>query len=224
MKTITKHNLCKGRCLVFQLTVCLTLIAFTSCKGMKSNPQNNPSSDVNASVATENTKEKHTLFEKEGRTIFLERDSGFTLCYATTNGTTQAITLPEFGSEGALGMVGFVSPDEKFVYVAADMAPQSNGWITRFHLYQIEIHSINIKHVDDCAAIHFDNNGFRIAKAEQMNPEVHGTANEIWMLRDVYYNFSGQKIRKSEEEYTYDDLIKAYGDNLVNADGFPYSR
>ena len=189
MKTITKHNLCKGRCLVFQLTVCLTLIAFTSCKGMKSNPQNNPSSDVNASVATENTKEKHTLFEKEGRT-----------------------------------MVGFVSPDEKFVYAAADMAPQSNGWITRFHLYQIEIHSLNIKHVDDCAAIHFDNNGFRIAKAEQMNPEVHGTANEIWMLRDVYYNFSGQKIRKSEEEYTYDDLIKAYGDNLVNADGFPYSR
>ena len=57
-----------------------------------------------------------------------------------------------------------------------------------------------------------------------MNPEVHGTANEIWMLRDVYYNFSGQKIRKSEEEHTYDDLIKAYGDNLVNADGFPYSR
>jgi len=101
-----------------------------------------------------------------------------------------------------------------------DLVPNSDGWTVRYHLYRIDTQTLETKHIGDFAAIHFEDDGFKAATARLTNPDAKCTADEVFAIRDNYYNYDGTLIRKGEKEYQYTDMLKQYGDSLVNTERY----
>lgn len=151
------------------------------------------------------------------RGIHLEKEDGAVYCYADTQ---RVVFNDDYLDYGAFAMMLY--PKDRYVYVAGDIMPNSNGWTVRYHLYRLDSLTFETKHIGDFAAIHFEEDGFKAATTRLTNPDATCTAEEIYAIHDVYFNNEGQKIRESKEEYRYDEMERIYGDSLVNADGYPY--
>ena len=148
-------------------------------------------------------------------TIHLEKDSGLVYCYADSQ---RVVFNNDYMDGGAWAMMLY-SKDSS-VYVIGDLVPNSDGWTVRYQLYKVDCQTLETKHIGDFAAIQFEDNGFRAATTRLTNPDATCTADEVFAIQDNYYNYDGTLIRKGENEYPYDDMIKEYGDTLVNANGF----
>ena len=122
--------------------------------------------------------------------------------------------------DGAMAMLLYQQGN--YAYVVGDIVPNSNGWTVRYHLYRVDTKTLKTKHIGNFAAIHFEDNGFRAATTRQINPDATCTAEEVFLMRDNFYNYDGTLIRKGEKEYDYDEMIAQYSDSLVNANGYRY--
>ena len=149
--------------------------------------------------------------------IHLEKKGGYVYCYADS----QRIEFhDEYLDEGAFAMLLY--PKGKYAYIVGDIVPNSNGWTVRYHLYRVDTLTLEVKHLGNFAAIHFEDSGFKAATARLLNPDAECTADERYAIQDNYYNYDGVLIRKGKNEYAYDDMEQEYGDTLVNAVGISY--
>lgn len=149
--------------------------------------------------------------------IHLQKDSGLVYCYADS----QKIAFSDiYLDDGAMAMM--LHQQGNYAYVVGDIVPNSNGWTVRYHLYRLDTLTLETKPIGNFAAIHFEDNGFRAATTRQVNPDATCTAEEVFLMRDNFYNYDGTLIRKGEKEYDYDEMIAQYSDSLVNADGYRY--
>lgn len=102
------------------------------------------------------------------------------------------------------------------VFIVHDNQPNSNGWVTRFEVIYINDNTDESFSVDECAAVHFDTDGFKVAKCRLTNPDAKCTADEIWLMHNCYYNTEGKKVREDTEEYDYAHMEEEYGEELIN--------
>lgn len=144
--------------------------------------------------------------------IYLEKDSGLVYCYADSQ---RVVFNNDYMDGGAMAMM--VYHIDSCVYVIGDLVPNSDGWTVRYQLYKVDCQTLEAKHIGDFAAIHFEDNGFKAATTRLTNPDATCTADEVFAIQDNYYNYDGTFIRKSENEYTYNDMLIGYSDSLVNA-------
>lgn len=164
-------------------------------------------------------KYNNTVSEQDNseQRIHLEKKDGYVYCYADTQ---RVVFNDEYLDEGAFAMLLY--PKGKYAYIVGDIVPNSNGWTVRYHLYRVDTLTLEVKHIGNFAAIHFEDSGFKAATARLLNPDAECTADERFAVRDNYYNYDGVLIRKGKNEYAYDDMEREYGDTLVNACGFRY--
>ena len=144
--------------------------------------------------------------------IYLQKDSGLVYCYADSQ---RVVFNNDYMDGGAMAMMLY--PKDSCVYVIGDLVPNSDGWTVRYQLYRVNAQTLETKHIGDFAAIHFEDDGFKAATARLTNPNATCTADEVFAIHDNYYNYDGTFIRKSENEYTYNDMLIGYSDSLVNA-------
>ena len=142
--------------------------------------------------------------------IYAQRDSDGIYCYADG----LKIDLPDW--EGGLAMATHELGD--YVYVVGDQCPGGNGYTIRFYLYQVHRYSLVVKKIGAYPAIHFDKNGCRVAVPRVTNPEADW-ANQIIVMHDEYFDANGKQIRKDNREYSYEEMEKKYGKDLLNVHG-----
>lgn len=87
--------------------------------------------------------------------------------------------------------------------------------------YQIEVIYVNDNtdesfSVDECAAVHFDEDGFKVAKCRLTNPDAKCTADEIWVMHNCYYNTEGKELRENTEEDNYAHYFRLLATSLIN--------
>ena len=152
--------------------------------------------------------------KQQGHNIHLEKDKGLVYCYADSQ---RVVFHNDYMDGGALAMMAHFT--DRYVYVVGDLKPNSYDKTERYHLYRIDRQTLETKHIGDFAAIHFEGNGFKAATTRLTNPDAKCTADEVFAIQDNYYNYDGTLIRKGENEYSYDDMLKEYSDTLVNANG-----
>lgn len=153
--------------------------------------------------------------KQQGYHIHLEKDSGLVYCYADSQ---RVVFNNDYMDGGALVMMAHVT--DRYVYVVGDLKPNSYDKTERYHLYRIDKQTLETKHIGNFAAIHFEESGFKAATTRLTNPDAKCTADEMFSIQDNYYNYDGELIRKGENEYPYEDMIREYGDTLVNANGY----
>ena len=164
------------------------------------------------SIAEETRITQIILYEGEGRRIYLEKGDNDFYCYIDS----QRVVFNDYYMDDGIYAMSLYSKG-RYIYIAGDMMPNSNGWIERFHLYRINTSTFEVRHLGNFAAIHFENSGFKAATARLLNPDAKCTAEEIYAIRSNYYNYDGVLIRKGKKEYDNDDREREYGDTLVNA-------
>ena len=147
--------------------------------------------------------------------IYLQKDSGLVYCYADSQ---RVVFNNDYMDGGALAMMLYAK--DSSIYVIGDIVPNSDGWTVRYQLYKVDTQTLETKHIGDFAAIHFEDGGFKAATTRLTNPDAVCTADEVFAIQDNYYNYDGTFIRKGENEYSYNEMPKEYGDTLVNASGF----
>ena len=154
-----------------------------------------------------------------GHIIHLEKDSldtGNVSCYADG----QQLVFNDDLLDGD-GIAMLLHQSGMYAYVVGDLMSRSYEWTERFHLYRVDMQTLETKHIGDFAAIHFEKDGFKAATTRRANQDA-SCQDEEWVVRDNYYDIEGTLLRKGENEYSYDEMVKEYSDSLVNADGFPY--
>ena len=147
--------------------------------------------------------------------IYLQKDSGLVYCYADSQ---RVVFNNDYMDGGAMAMMLYHI--DSCVYVIGDLVPNSDGWTVRYQLYRVNSQTLETKHIGDFAAIHFEDDGFMAATTRLTNPDAKCTADEVFAIRDNYYNYDGTLIRKGEKEYQYTDMLKQYGDSLVNTERY----
>ena len=157
-----------------------------------------------------------TIYEDKNHRIYLEKAGGEVYCYADSQ---RVVFHDDYMDLGAMAMFFHRPANSRYVYIVGDIVPNSDGWTVRFHLYRMDKHTFAVKHIGNFAGIRFESNGFKAATTKLLNPDAECTADERFAVRDNYYNYDGVLLRKGEY---YDDMEKEYGEELINAEGFPY--
>ena len=189
------------------LNYILSMVILTACK--QQSHQEVPVMQEESLVMTQEVVHKCGLH--------LEKDSGLVYC----NVDSQRIVFNDvYLDDGAMAMMLY--PKGRYAYVVGDIVTNSNGWTVRYHLYRLDTQTLKTKHIGNFAAIHFEDDGFKAATTRLTNPNATCTADEVFAIHDVYFNYEGQQIRESNREYRYDEMERIYSDSLVNADGYRY--
>ena len=160
---------------------------------------------------------ERTIYKKDGRTIYFKVDSCMVYCYAKAGNKSprKMIFGHEYGEDSFPVMYSHTYGDN--VFVVGDFMPNSNGWTVRFPIYKINARTFRMTYVDEGAAVHFGKDGFKVAQCRLTNPKATCTADERWVMHDVYYSSAGKKVREDKREYDWDKMKEIYGDTLVNA-------
>ena len=138
-------------------------------------------------------------------------------CYAVNLKTDKKDRIVFKGSEygeslndGYGDLWGFADSHRRYVFVVGDVKPNSSGWTERYLIYRIDTRKLRVKLMDRVAAVRPLPNGYRVAVARMTNPDASCTAEEVWLMHDVYYDFNGKVVRKDRHEYGYDEMEKRY--------------
>ena len=103
------------------------------------------------------------------------------------------------------------SPDGRYLYIVTRVFANSNGWTTEYQLFKVDCETLDAKFICDCAAIAVIDAGFVVAQARLTNRETATcTADEIWIMHDVYFDWEGRLTRISSEEYDYEAMDEKY--------------
>lgn len=159
------------------------------------------------------------VYEEKGRLIYLSRDSDLVRCYTEENDgpPRKVLFRNEYYNDGFPTIYSNRYGED--IFIVGDIMPNSNGWTIRYPIYHIDAKTFKMRFVDEGAAVHFDKDGFKIAKCRLVNPDATCTAEEIWMMHDLYYDCHGIKKREDGSEYDWNKMEKIYGDTLVNVCG-----
>ena len=142
--------------------------------------------------------------------IYAQRDSDGIYCYA--DGVK--MDLPDW--EGGLAMA--TRELGNYVYVVGDRCPGGNGFTIRFALYQVHRYSLTIREMGAYPAIRFDENGYKVAIPRVKNPEADW-ADQVIVMHDEYHDTEGRLIRQDKREYSYEEMEKKFGNDLLNVRG-----
>lgn len=168
------------------------------------------------------TGERLTMYNKDGRSLYLERDSsGWLNCYSIENGVTKRLRYgKDYFDEGFFELTYHAY--DRYLYIVGDTNPNGIGWLCRFYLYRIDLTDFSMKHINTAAAVRFEPKRITVAEpVRQSNPDANCTAEENWMLHDVHLNIRGDKTDEDAEEYDYRGMERRYGELLVNSTGLP---
>ena len=103
------------------------------------------------------------------------------------------------------------SPDGRYLYIVTRIFANSNGWTTEYQLFMVDCEILEARFICDCAAIAATNTGFVVAQARLTNRETSTcTAEEIWVMHDVYFDWKGKLNRISSEEYDNEAMDEKY--------------
>ena len=165
--------------------------------------------------------EKMTVYKDENHTISVGKEYNHSRLYCYVN-NQRVVFNDKHLDEGAFGLYFFQT---RYVHIIGDIGPNDNSWTVRYHLYSLNMSTLELKHFGNFAAIKFVG-GWVIKTATARLKPSDDAANEVYAIKDNFYNYDGALIRKGEDEYTYDDMEKEYStpltDALVNARGFCY--
>ena len=164
-------------------------------------------------------RESKRIFHASDRELYLERDSSAYYCYSVKNGVRERMRFGnDYLDDGAFSLTYYQY--RNFIYIAGDIMPNSNGWVSRFFLYRINTDDFSMKLIDAGAAIRFTPQEIVMAEARLTNEdEAECTAAEIWVMHDVHYDIHGNRIREEKKEYDCRELENRYGEDLVNSIG-----
>ena len=168
-------------------------------------------------VTPDSVEPRKVINDEKGKKIFLAVKSDMLTCYTQTgDNPPKKLKLGiEDYYEGFPIMYSYRYGNN--IFLVGDLVPNSNGWVSRFSIYIINVETLNISFVADGAAVHFGKDGFKVAQCRLTNPDADCTADEIWVMHDSYYDVNGKKVREDRSEYDYERMEKEYGDSLVNA-------
>ena len=164
--------------------------------------------------------ERIVIYEKDGRYIYLSKDSDLVRCYTKDgDGTPQKVVFNHTYGEDGFPIMYYYNYDDN-VYVVGDFIPNSNGWTIRYPVYLIDGKTLKMRFVDEGARVHFDTDGFRIAKCRlTYEDEATCTAEESWVWHFRYYSRDGKRIRDDKKEYNWETMTETERNEPdVNAD------
>lgn len=121
-----------------------------------------------------------------------------------------------FHTEGfPSGIIYVVSPDKKFIFVIGDIHANSNGWVTNYQIFKVDLETNKSKCIAECAAIEAVKDGFIIARARLTNEEsATCTAEEIWVMHDEKIDFDGKVVNVSKKEYDEKAMEKKFSSDI----------
>lgn len=104
-----------------------------------------------------------------------------------------------------------VSKDKKSIFVVGSVLANSNGWITEYQIFKLDVETNKTKCIVECAAIEAVSDGFVVAQARLANEKTATcTADEKWLLHDEKIDFDGNVVDVSRKEYGYDKMTKRF--------------
>lgn len=105
-----------------------------------------------------------------------------------------------------------MSPDSNYLYVVTRVYANSNGWTSEYQLQRYNLRTGRQKLITECAGITTDSKGIKVVDCRLVNEDENpGTADEIWMMHDVYYKWNGTKVfNDTSNEYDFDTFGKKY--------------
>lgn len=105
----------------------------------------------------------------------------------------------------------FVSKDKKFIYVIGDIQANSNGWVTEYQIFKVDVETKKSRFLVDCAAIEVVSDGFIVAQARCTNADTaRGTYEENWVMHDEKIDFDGNIVYVSKKEYSYEVMTEKF--------------
>lgn len=143
----------------------------------------------------------------EGHCAYFEVEENRVCCYVDSQKIGEGLNLL------------YHSPsNSRYFYLMTNCHNNSNGWTVNYLLSKVDVVTHKHEAIGEFAAIHFEDCSFKAATTRPFNEDEHRcTAEEIWVMRDNYFDCDGVFIRQSEDEYFYDDMVREHGDTLVNA-------
>ena len=140
-----------------------------------------------------------------------------TFCYAIDSLTNERTKIV-FGeseyaywlNDGYGALTSFEDSCGSYVFVVGDMKPNSNGWVRRFLVYRVDTKMLDTQLLSKGAAVKPEPDGYCVAEARLTNPDAPCTAEQNWLLHDVYYDYNGNVVREDYTEYDYDEMEKRY--------------
>lgn len=129
-----------------------------------------------------------------------------------------------FYTEGLMTPIYYtVSPDQKYIYVIADIRANSNGWVQEYQIFKVDVEKNTSKFIVDCAAVEALPDGFIVAQARCTNAETaEYVAQEVWVMHDEKIDFDGNVLDVSKKEYDYETMTQKFssGKKYVYLKGF----
>ncbi|MCQ2238251.1 MAG: hypothetical protein MJZ73_03350 [Bacteroidaceae bacterium] len=122
----------------------------------------------------------------------------------------------DFFSEGFMEYPRYILLPNNNIYLLTRIFANS-GWQTEFQLYLLDCKTLKSEFIVDCAAARgTDDGGVTVAIAKLTNEDTASySAEQIWLMHDLHYNNSGNPISVGDKDYSYSDMIKMYGENLI---------
>ena len=140
-----------------------------------------------------------------------------TFCYAIDSLTNERKKIvfgesdyADWLNDGYGALTSFEDSCGDYLFVVGDMKPNSNGWVRRFLVYRVDTKMLDTQLLSKGAAVKPEPDGYRVAEARLTNPKASCTAEQIWLLHDVYYDYYGNVVREDYTEYDYDEMEKRY--------------
>ena len=159
-----------------------------------------------------------TIYEGQEHRIYLEKVNGEVYCYADSQ---RVVFNDDMLDGGAIGIYYHQPDNSRYIYIiGATSFNGKGGWETGFHLYQMDVHRLSLKHIGNFAGIRFEDNGFKAATARLLNPNAECKAVERYAIRDYFFDNNGKLIKKGKNEY--ESPNGEYDEGLVNVVGIGF--
>ena len=130
----------------------------------------------------------------------------------------------DYLNEGVPGMIGFASPDGKYVYVIGDILANSTGWISTFIIYQINTNTLKAKLINGVAAWRLEKDGFTVASETRCTtPDAEFSYQMDFAFEDITYGFDG-KVKHKTKEYPSKEVENRYSKNNNEVKGLGVIR
>lgn len=158
------------------------------------------------------------LYDEDGRKIFLESSDGWDefLCYEQND--NESLRKVDVGAECLSGAAVYRYRYGDNIFIVGDIQANSNGWTVNYPIHRLNVKTLKLDYLESAAAVHFEKDGFKIAKCRLTNEDTMCTADEIWVIHNCYYNCEGERIKEDSNEYYYDHMVDEFGEELINAE------
>lgn len=122
-----------------------------------------------------------------------------------------------FYTDGFMAPISYVLKNKNHLYIISDICPNSDGWVTEYQIFKVDLKTNKTKFLVDCAAVEAVSDGFIVAQARLTNEDTAKcTADEIWLMHDEKINFDGKVVSVSDQEYDYATMERRFSSDHGN--------